>query len=187
MQDLSLHLLDIVENSIRANASLIKININEAVTENKFIMRIEDNGKGMDKAFLQKVTDPFMTTRTTRKIGLGLSLLKQNCELSGGTLEITSKLGKGTSVTAMMVYDNIDRLPLGDMASSLSVLIQANPQIDLIYTHQYEQKVFTLNTIELKETLEGVPINELEIIQWIKEYITENLQEIRSNLDDKEE
>lgn len=183
MQDLSLHVLDIVENSIRAKASLIKINIMEAVTDNKLTMSIEDNGKGMEKAFLQQVTDPFITTRTTRRIGLGLSLLKQNCELSGGELKIVSKLGKGTKVIATMVYDHIDRLPLGDMASSFGVLIQANPHVDFIYTHQYEKKQFTLNTLEVKETLQGVPINELEIIQWIKEYITLNLQEIRSNLD----
>lgn len=179
MQDLSLHLLDIVENSIRAKASLIEIEINEAVSNNLLTLSIKDNGKGMNASLLKTVTDPFTTTRTTRKIGLGLPLLKQNCLLSGGTLEIKSKINEGTTVVATMQYHHIDRLPLGDMASSMAVLIQANPTIDFIYKHLYEEKEFKMSTLEIKKTLQEVPINQLEVVEWIRQYISENLQDIR--------
>lgn len=179
MQDLSLHLLDIVENSIRAKASLIEIEINEAVSNNLLTLSIKDNGKGMNASLLKTVTDPFTTTRTTRKIGLGLPLLKQNCLLSGGTLEIKSKINEGTTVVATMQYHHIDRLPLGDMASSMGVLIQANPTIDFIYKHLYEEKEFRMSTLEIKKTLQEVPINQLEVVEWIRQYISENLQDIR--------
>ena len=184
MQDLSLHLLDIVENSIRAKASVVKITIEENIKANHFKMIVEDNGTGMSSTFVKQITDPFVTTRTTRKVGLGLPLLKQNCIMSGGTLEISSEVGKGTVVTAVMQYDHIDRLPIGDMASSMCVLIQANPTVDFIYTHRYNDQAFILSTREIKETLEDVPINELEIVEWLKQYITENLQAIRKNRED---
>lgn len=184
MQDLSLHLLDIAQNSIRAKASVIKITIKEDLKANKFSMMIEDNGTGMSAALTRQVTDPFVTTRTTRKVGLGLPLLKQNCIMSGGALEINSEEGKGTVVTAVMQYDHIDRLPIGDMASSMCVLIQANPTVDFIYTHYYNDQVFILSTREIKETLEDVPINEPEIAAWLRRYIAENLQAIRKNRED---
>ena len=181
MQDLSLHLLDIAQNSIRAKASVVKITIEEKIRTNQLRMIIEDNGTGMSATLVSQVTDPFVTTRTTRKVGLGLPLLKQNCIMSGGALEIHSEVGIGTIVTAVMQYDHIDRLPIGDMASSMCVLIQANPTVDFIYTHFYNDQVFVLNTREIKETLEDVPINELEIVEWLRAYITENLQAIRKN------
>lgn len=181
MQDLSLHLLDIAENSIRAKASVVKITIHENIKANKLSMVIEDNGVGMSETLVSQVTDPFVTTRTTRKVGLGLPLLKQNCIMSGGALEINSEVGKGTVVTAVMQYDHIDRLPMGDMASSMCVLIQANPNVDFIYTHLYNNQSFILNTREIKEILGDVPINELEIVAWLRAYITDNLQAIRKN------
>lgn len=181
MQDLSLHLLDIVENSIRAKASLVQIEVNEAVSKDLLTLIIKDNGKGMNASLLKTVTDPFTTTRTTRKIGLGIPLLKQNCLLSGGTLEIKSKVNQGTTVMATMQYHHIDRLPLGDMASSMSVLIQANPEVDFIYKHQYEEKEFIMSTLEIKKTLQEIPINQLEVIEWVRQYISENIQDIRQN------
>lgn len=179
MQDLSLHLLDIAQNSIRAKASLINITINEDITNNRLFMKIEDNGTGMAESLLQKVTDPFVTTRTLRKVGLGLSLLKQNCQLCGGNLAIKSKLGVGTKVEAWMDYDNIDRLPLGDMASTLYVLLQGNPKIDIIYKHNYQAKQFLFSTIEIKHLLQDVSIHQIEVLAWLKSYIQENIQQIR--------
>ena len=184
MQDLSLHLLDIAQNSIRAKASVIKITIEENLKANKFSMMIADNGMGMSATLARQATDPFVTTRTTRKVGLGLPLLKQNCIMSGGTLEVSSEVGKGTIVTAVMQYDHIDRLPMGDVASSMCVLIQANPTVDFIYTHFYNDQVFVLDTREVKEALEDVPINELGIVEWLRLYITENLKAIRKNRED---
>lgn len=182
MQDLSLHILDIMENSIRAKASLIELLIREETEEDRLTIRIEDNGQGMAASFVKKATDPFVTTRTTRKVGLGLSLLKQHCLQSEGTFDIYSRKGKGTRITATMQYHHIDRLPLGDVPSSLCVLIQANPKTDIVYTHQYNDKQFVFSTVQIKEMLQGVPINELEIIAWLREYLTENIEAIEAPL-----
>lgn len=175
MQDLSLHLLDIAENSIRAEAKKITIEIDEALSNNLFSLKVSDDGKGMSEEMVLSVTNPFVTTRTTRRVGLGIPLLKQNCMNAGGTLQIHSLLGKGTTIEATMQYSHIDRLPIGDIASSLVVLIQGNPHIEFIYTHIYEDKTFVFNTGEINQLLGGVPINEPEIIQWMKSYISENI------------
>lgn len=171
MQDLSLHLLDIAENSIRARAKKIIIELNEAISNNKLSLKISDDGEGMSQQMIQIITNPFVTTRTTRRVGLGIPLLYQNCLNAGGTLEIHSVLGKGTVIEAVMQYNHIDRLPVGDMASSLIALIQGNPYMEFIYTHVYEDKTFIFNTSEIKQVLGAVAINEPEIIQWLKSYI----------------
>lgn len=173
MRDLSLHVLDIAENSIRAQASLVEIEVIEDLENNRFNLSIEDNGKGMDQLLLEKVENPFVTTRTTRKVGLGISLLKQNCEQCDGKLMIKSEIGKGTKLTAMMPYYHIDRLPLGDMASTLVVLIGANPTIDWRYRHQKANQSFELDTRQVKEMLQDVPISTPEVLQWLKTYILE--------------
>lgn len=175
MQDLSLHLLDIAENSISARAKKIIIELNETISNNKLSLKMSDDGEGMSQQMIQTVTNPFVTTRTTRRVGLGIPLLYQNCMNAGGTLQIRSVLGKGTMIEAVMQYDHIDRLPLGDIASSLTTLIQCAPYIELIYTHVYENKIFIFNTSEIKQILGEVAINEPEIIQWLKSYIREHI------------
>jgi len=178
MQDLSLHLLDIAENSIRAQAKKIAIELNEAISNNTLSLKISDDGKGMNQQMVLNVKNPFVTSRTTRRVGLGIPLLNQNCMNAGGTLKIHSLLGKGTTLEAVMQYDHIDRLPIGDIASSLAVLIQGNPDIDLTSMHIYENRTFVLKVVEIKELLGGVPINEPEIIQWLKNYIRENIADL---------
>lgn len=175
MQDLSLHLLDIAENSVRAQAKKIIMELDEKVSSNTLYLKVTDNGKGMTQQMVQSVVDPFVTTRTTRRVGLGIPLLNQNCINAGGGLTINSILGEGTTVQAMMQYNHIDRLPLGDIASSLIILIQGNPHINFIYKHSYENKVFLLDTLEIKKQLGEVTINTLEVIQWLKKYIRENI------------
>lgn len=175
MQDLSLHLLDIVENSIRAQATQITIELNESVQNNTISLIVADNGKGMNKEMLSKVKDPFVTSRTTRRVGLGVSLLHQNCLNAGGELRIQSEEGKGTKLEAFMQYNHVDRLPLGDLTTSVIMLIQANPKINFIYKHIYNEKVFCLSTYYIKEMLGDVAINETEIIQWLKQYMKQNL------------
>ena len=179
MTELSLHILDIVQNSIKAKASLIEIVIDENIGENNLKIVIKDNGCGMDKDFLENVVNPFSTTRTTRKVGMGLSLFKNACELTGGSFDITSEVGKGTVVTAIFVYDSIDRQPIGDMAFTMSTIIGGNDKIDYIYTHRYGNEVFEFSTSEIRKVLgEEIELSQLEVLNWIEGYITEGLENL---------
>lgn len=178
MQDLSLHVLDIAENSIRAKASLIQIHLMEDEAHNELKLVIQDNGKGMEEEILQKVTSPFFTTRTTRKVGLGIALLKHNCEQSGGTVIVESKPGEGTKIIATMQYDHIDRLPIGNMLSTIIILIGANPEIEWVYDRCIGERRFELDTRKIKEILEGVPINQPDILNWLKDYMAHQESEI---------
>lgn len=179
MKELSLHILDIVQNSIRAEATEIGIEIEENPESDEYSITIRDNGFGMDTDTLKKVNDPFYTSRTTRKVGLGISLFKQNAEQTGGKLILESELGKGTVLKAVFVLSSIDRPPLGDMAGTLSILIGANPDLNFTYTHQTVNGNFILRTIELKEIMEGIPLNHPEVIKYMKELISNNLESIK--------
>lgn len=180
VKELSLHILDIMQNSIRAQATCIKLGIKETPSVDQLMICIEDNGHGMSKTLQDKIINPFTTTRTLRKVGLGIPLLHQLCEECGGSLEVISEEEKGTSVTATMKYDHIDRLPIGDLPSTLYSLIMARPDIHYIYRHWYEEKYFEFDTQEIKETLEGVSINEPNILIWIKDYIACNIENLYS-------
>jgi len=151
MEDLSLHILDIVENSIRACAKMIEIKIIEERKKDLLTIKIIDDGKGMDEKTLKNVLDPFFTTKNTRKVGLGLSLLAQSAEESGGSIEIESKPGQGTKVKATFGYSHIDRKPLGDIYESLKVLIIANPDINFIYKYQKDNANYHLDTKGIKK------------------------------------
>ena len=178
MQEISLHILDIAQNSIRAGAKLIEITIVEDLKEDSFSFTVKDDGCGMDEELLKKVTDPFVTTRTTRRVGLGIPLLIAGAEATGGNVKIKSKVGVGTEICATYSHSHIDRQPLGDIASCIMSLISMNPDIDFIYTHFYEQKSFTLETRELKAVLGDVKLSEPSVALWVKEYVSENLTEI---------
>lgn len=178
MRDLSLHLLDIIQNSLRAGASAIEIVVEEAVTQNNLRLEIKDNGKGMSKELLNHVTDPFVTSRTNRKVGLGISLLKQRCEMCGGELLIKSQLGEGTNLTATMQYNHIDRVPLGNIAETLITLILSRKEVEYKYKHIYEENSFLFSTTEIKEVLEGVSIQNLEVIAWLTSYLETNITQI---------
>lgn len=179
MTELSLHVLDIAKNSTKAGATLIEIEISEDVGSNILTIEITDNGCGMDKEFLSNVLDPFKTTRTTRKVGMGLSLLKNACELTGGNLEITSEVGKGTKVKATFVYDSIDRQPVGDMASTITALIGGNDKTDFIYTHRYNDEQFVFSTLDIRKVLGvDVELSNIEVLDWIEGYINELTQNL---------
>lgn len=150
MEDLSLHILDIVENSIEAKASKIRIKINEDIKRDLLTIEIKDNGKGMDEETLKKAIDPFYTTRSTRRVGLGLPLLAQATKESGGNFEIKSKAGKGTEIKATFQHSHIDRKPLGDINSTLTTLMIAHPEIDFIYEYQNAETKFSLDTSKIK-------------------------------------
>ncbi len=177
MKELSLNILDITENSVKAGATLTEINIEE-LNEN-LILTISDNGKGMKNEVLQTVLNPFYTTRTTRKVGMGLPLLKMAAEQTGGKLEIFSKHFEefpkehGTVVKATFVKNHIDCTPLGDVVETIKTLIQGHPQVDFSFTHKSNNGEVVLDTRELRETLEGVPLDTYEVIKWIEEYLKE--------------
>ncbi len=174
-----MHIMDIVQNSIVAKATMIYIEIQENTKKDTFDIVIKDNGKGMSSEMVKSVTDPYCTSRTTRKVGMGIPLLKQHAELTGGSFMISSEEGKGTELKATFVHSSIDRQPLGDIAGTIVLTVSANPTIDFEYKHIYNDNSYTFNTVEIKQVLDGVPISNLEIIKYLKEMIQENLKEIQ--------
>lgn len=152
MRELSLHILDILENSRKAGADKIELKISEDPGDNSFVIIIVDNGKGIKKELLENITDPFVTSRTTREVGLGLSLFKNAAERTNGDFKIKSEEGQGTVVKAEFEYDNIDRAPLGDIATTISNFIAANgEQLEIIYEHCFEQEKFEFDSREVKK------------------------------------
>ncbi|MEG2583868.1 MAG: ATP-binding protein [Oscillospiraceae bacterium] len=174
MKELSLHILDIIQNSIAADATLITLKIVENVVADLLVFTISDNGKGMSPEFLEKVIDPFTTKRTTRRIGLGIPLLKHAAESTGGSLDITSTVGSGTLVTARFGYSNIDRQPLGNMAETMLQLLTSYEEIDFLYTHKVNENEFFLDSCEIKKLLGGVSLKEPEVTLWLSDYLKEN-------------
>lgn len=177
MKELSLNILDIAENSVKAKASLTEISIQE--DKERLIINITDDGCGMTEETLKTVTDPFYTTRTTRKVGMGLPLLKLQSEQTGGSLVIESRHisdypdNHGTTVCATFNKNHIDCTPLGDVVASITTLIQGHPDTDFLFTHSYQGGQAVLDTRELRTVLEGVPLNTYEVIKWIEEYLKE--------------
>jgi hypothetical protein len=178
MQDLSLHILDIVENSIASKASHVMIRITEDLEEDQMIVEIEDDGEGVPAHLVERVVDPFFTTRSTRRVGLGLSLLQQAARACEGDLQVRSRQGEGTLVRANFRYHHVDRKPLGDIASTLVTLIVGNPQMDFQYVHSKADKAFVLDTVELKRELEDVPIDHPKVVQFIRDEIKSGLGEL---------
>ncbi len=180
MKELSLHVYDLLENSIAANATLIELTIRESVKDNIYSFTIKDNGKGMSPEFLKKVTDPWTTTRTTRKVGIGLPLIKMNTELCGGGMKIESELGKGTTLDFWFQHNHLDRPPMGDLAGTIVMLCSQYQNIRFIYKHITDVDEFVFDTDEIKEALDGMSLQEVSIMKYIKEKIEENLNEINS-------
>jgi len=174
MKELSLNLLDIVENSTRAGASLVTIQVIEEPELDRLTLSVEDDGCGMSPELLAAVQDPFTTTRTTRKVGLGIPFLKEGAEMTGGSLELWSKEGEGTKISATYGYSHIDRPPLGDLAETVVTLVQCHDQTDFCYTHRYRDQSFTLDTRELRVIMEGLPLSEPAVLGWIREFVNEN-------------
>lgn len=176
MKELSLNILDIAKNSVTAGASLVQISVHES--NNLLTISIIDNGCGMEAEFLKRVVDPFTTTRTTRKVGMGIPLFKMAAEMAGGSLEIESAVGVGTNVTATFERDNIDRPPLGDLASTVSTLIQGSPDIDFVFSRKKDGAGYELDTREVRLVMEGIALSEPEVIMWIQSYVEENEKEL---------
>ena len=173
MKELSLNILDITENSVKAGATLTEISITES--GNKLIISLKDDGCGMSEDIVRSVVDPFYTTRTTRKVGMGVPLFKMAAEQTGGKLEIVSNTGEdhGTTVTAYFYKDHLDFTPLGDVISTVTTLIQGHPDTDFLFTHLIDDKEIRLDTRELRAVLEGVPLNTYDVLEWIRGYLEE--------------
>jgi len=188
VKELSLHILDIVQNSIKAEATLIEIIIIEDLKKDLLTIEITDNGKGMNKDLLKKATDPFVTTRVTRRVGLGLSLLKATAQQCEGNMLVESEEGMGTKIHTTFQHSHIDRAPLGSMVDTLiTLLIESEEEsgevknertVDYIYKHQVNDQSFIFDTREVKKILEGTPINDLAVLEWIKDYLKENLERL---------
>ena len=177
MTELSLNILDVAQNSVKANASLIEISVEADTVADTLIITISDNGCGMSAEQTEKVTDPFFTTRTTRDIGLGVPFFKLAAEITGGNFEITSTLGEGTIVKAGFVLSHIDRMPLGDMTQTMQTLITFNEEIDFLYKFVIDAREFSLDTREFREVLGGVPFSTPEVREYIQDYLSQNHSE----------
>lgn len=178
MEDISLHILDIVENAFKAKATRIEINVIEDIEHDLLKIQILDNGLGMDENLVQSVTDPFVTSRTERRVGLGLPLLAESARMTGGDIYIISDPGKVTLIEADFIYSSIDRKPLGDIIRTMMVLIAGNPHVDFQYHHQKGGESYCLDTTELRKHLEEIPINHPDVISFIKKDMEEGLKEL---------
>lgn len=182
MKEISLNILDVAENSVKAGAALTEILIDES--GEALTLTIRDNGCGMDEQTVKSVTDPFYTTRKTRSVGLGIPLLKLACEQTGGHLTITSSIDEsdhGTTVQAIFFKNHIDFTPLGDVISSITTLIQGHPDRDFLFRHTFECGAVELDTRELRGVLEDVPLDTYEVILWIRDNLGEQYDDLKQN------
>lgn len=191
MRELSMHILDLAQNSIVAGATRIVIEVtantqtastvvsgfeqggNPETQPDTLTISIADDGKGMDEEFLARVKDPFTTTRTTRSVGLGIPMFTEAAQACEGDVTVESEPDNGTKITATFKLSHIDRAPLGDMASTMVALIAPDPDIAFRYVQRIDGSEFVLDTDELKEQLGDVPLNEPAVLQWIQEYVRE--------------
>jgi hypothetical protein len=178
MEDISLHILDIAENSVSAGAKCVRISIVEEKEKDLCTVEIEDDGRGMTEEFVRKVLDPFCTTRTTRKVGLGLSLLAQSARETGGDILIHSVLHKGTVVTALFRPGHIDMKPLGNIADTITTLIAGSPQTDFLFSYCKGSRTYCLDTREIRSALEEVPVNSAEVLSAIRSDLRDALNDI---------
>lgn len=179
MNELSLHILDICQNSIRADANLIKIIIEEDIKNDCYKIIIGDNGHGMNEKTLSEVSDPFFTTRTTRKVGLGVSLFKMAAEMCEGNFSVDSIVNKGTIITAIFKHSHIDRAPLGDISETIMILMLNEKDIDIYYEHIYNNQKYIFDTKEIRKVLGDIPFTEYSVILWIKDNIVNGIKDLQ--------
>lgn len=179
MRELALHLLDIAENSAAAGAKTIRIEIREDSKNDRLVMKVIDDGKGMSEDMVKRVTDPFVTSRTTRKVGLGIPLLKEAAELCNGSLTIKSKLGEGTDVTVDFQRSHIDRMPLGDLSTTFLNLMIAHPAIHFIFSYEVDSETFYLDDSSIKGELQGVSLTEPVILTFLRNLFESGISSIQ--------
>jgi len=179
MDELSLNILDIAQNSIAAEATFIEIDVEEDAAADRVLIRVKDNGRGMSDDFLKTVEDPFITTRTTRKIGLGISFLKEAAEITGGSISINSILGVGTTITATFVMSHIDRQPIGNLTETIITLVTLNTGIDFNIRYKVNENEFVFSTQEVKILLgDDASLNSPAIVVFLTEYVSEHINNL---------
>jgi len=180
MKEISLHILDILQNSITAGANLVELFINENTADDILMFYIKDDGCGMSEEFLKNVINPFTTKRTTRKVGLGIPLLKLAAENAGGGIKITSEPGKGTYIEASFVHSHIDRQPLGNITDTVFTVVTSYENVEFLFTHKYNNNEFVLDTRQMKEILGDVPLSDPGVMAWLLDYLKEGEAELYS-------
>jgi anti-sigma regulatory factor (Ser/Thr protein kinase) len=180
MEELAVHILDIVQNSVRAGAKLIKVYVMEDAAADRLEITIEDNGSGMDEETIAKLRDPFFTTRDTRPVGLGIPLLTQMAQLADGDVQIESELGVGTKLTATFGHSHIDRPPLGDLAGTVWTIVISNPRIEIEYVHTIDGRAFELDTREIKKLLNIKKAFTPKFAMYLGDYIREGEEELKA-------
>ncbi len=181
MKELSLNLLDIAQNSLSAGASLVEIAITASRSSDRLEIAVIDNGCGMTEEQVRSVIDPFYTTRTTRKIGLGVPLFRMAAQQAGGDLKISSQPGKGTRLSAYFTLSSVDRMPLGDLKGTLLILVRMNESVDFLYTERLDDREMIIDTRELREVLGDVRLDDPDVIDWISGYYDENSPFVNEN------
>lgn len=179
MQDLSLHILDIAENSIEAEATRIEIRVEENRHQDRLVLEVIDNGRGMDEKMVQQAIDPFVTTKKTRRFGLGLPLLAEATRQANGQLELQSRPGQGTHLRATFQLSHIDLKPIGDIPQTLLALIVGHPEVHFLYIHRLDGSEYRLDIKEIKAQLDGIPIQAPEVLKLLKNHIKEGLDQLR--------
>lgn len=175
MRELSLHILDLLENAIEAGATRMALTIEEASAQDRLTITVEDNGRGMPPELAARVLDPFVTTRETRHVGLGLPLLAAAAERAGGGVQVRSQPGVGTVVTATFQLRNWDRMPLGDLPGTLLAALLAQPPVELVYVHRVDGREFRCDTAELRQALGDIPLTHPRVRAWLREYLEEGI------------
>jgi len=178
MLELSMHILDIAQNSLAAGSTRVEIRIREDLPADLLVIEVRDNGRGISEAMLPRVTDPFVTSRTTREVGLGLPLLKEAAERCEGCLEVRSEEGQGTTVVARFRLDHFDRAPLGDMGETMGILIAANPNVDFLYEHRVDTRIYLLETQEMRQVLGAVGLDDPSVLDFVRQDIQLSLKKI---------
>ena len=182
MRELADNILDIAQNSISAKASLVEIDITVSHEKDTVALRFADDGCGMSAEMAQAVCDPFTTTRKTRKVGLGLPLLKMTAQATGGDFAIESEIGKGTTVSVSFGLGHIDRPPMGDVPGSLFTLVLMNPNVDFLFVYDYDGANFTFDTRVIRETVAPIPLDNPEISAWIKDCLYQEIIELHGGM-----
>jgi len=179
LRELSLHLLDIAENSIAAGARNICIRVTEDTRTDLLQMSVEDDGRGMDAETAASVVDPFVTTRTTRKVGLGIPLLKEAAELCNGGLTIHSQKGVGTTLEVQFQRSHIDRMPMGNLPAAVLQLVIANPQVHWIFDYRFDDRAYEFDDAPIKQELDGVAMTEPPVLSCLREMLETGVLEIQ--------
>ena len=182
LRELALHLLDIAENSIAAGAKTVRLTVEEDTRTDRLRLCVEDDGRGMDEKMAALVIDPFVTTRTTRKVGLGIPLLKAAAEACDGWLTITSAVGQGTRLECEFRHSHIDRMPLGDLPGTILALVVGAPQVHWVYRHRVNEAEFVFDDQPIKDELGEVPLTEPEVLRYVREMLQQGVADVQAAL-----